>query len=111
MEAVLPKVMRSKKEDKICRFGRRSKSTLMSSDIQNKVIDIISKEIALEIVNLMKGSIAWALTADTKSDDSKHEKLSLCVGTVSKSGNVSEHLLLYTCIVNDHRAIFISYCR
>ena len=60
----------------------------MSNDIQNKLINIISKEIALEIVNLMKGSVAWALIADTTPNVSKHEQLSLCVrGVVSKSGN------------------------
>ena len=84
----------SKKEDKIRRFGRGSKLTFMSNDIQNKLIDIISKEIALEIVNLMKGSVAWALIADTTPDVSKHEQLSLCVRVVSNSGNLTEDLLL-----------------
>ena len=87
----------SKKGDKIRRFGRGSKLTFMSNDIQNKLIDIISKEIALEIVNLMKGSVAWALIADTTPDISKHKQLSLCVRAVSKLGNVSEHLLFCTC--------------
>ena len=86
----------SKKGDKICRFGRGSKPTFTSNDIQNKLIDIISKEISLEIVNLMKGSIARALIADTTLDVSKHEQLSLGVRVVSKSGNVSEHLLFST---------------
>ena len=53
----------SKKGEKIRRFGRGSKLTFMSNDIQNKLIDIISKEIALEI--LIKGSVA--LIADTTS--------------------------------------------
>ena len=43
----------SKKVDKIRRFGRGSKLTFMNNNIQNKLIDIISKEIALAIVNLM----------------------------------------------------------
>ena len=64
----------------------------MSNDIQNKLIDTISNEIALEIVNLMKGSAAWALIAVTTPD----EQLSLCARVVSKSGNVSEHLLFCT---------------
>ena len=69
----------SKKEDKIRCFGRGSKLTFMSNDIQNKFIDIISKEITLEIVYLMKGSITWALITDTTPDISKHQQLSLCV--------------------------------
>ena len=86
----------SKKGGKIRRFGRGSKLTFMSNDIQNKLINIISKETALDIVNLMKGSAAWALIADTTSDVSKHEQLSLCVRVVSQSDNVSEHLLFCT---------------
>ena len=86
----------SKKGDKTRRFGRGSKLTFMSSDIQKKHIDVTSKEIALEIVNLMKGSVAWALIAGTTPDVSKHEQLRLCVRVVSKSGNVSEHLLFCT---------------
>ena len=39
----------SKKGDKTCRFGRGSKLTFMSNDIQNKLINIISKEIGLEM--------------------------------------------------------------
>ena len=39
----------SKKGDKICRFGRGSKLTFMSNDIQNKLVDIISKEIASSV--------------------------------------------------------------
>ena len=65
----------------------------MSRDIQNKLIDIISKEISLDIVNLMKGSVAWALIADTTPDVSKHEEISFCVQVISKSGKVREHLL------------------
>ena len=44
----------------------------------------------------MKTSVAWALIADTTPDISKHEQLSLCVRVVSKSGNVSKHLLFCT---------------
>ena len=78
----------SKKGDKIRRFKRGSKLTFMSNDIQNKLIDIIiSKEIALEIVSLIKGSAVWALIADTTP---------VCIGVVSKSGKVSEHLLFCT---------------
>ena len=61
---------------------------------KNKLIDIISKEISLDIVNLMKGSVAWALIADTTPDVSKHEEISLQV--ISKLGKVSEHLLFCT---------------
>ena len=43
----------SKKGDRIRRFGRGSKLTFTSNDIQNKLIDITSKEIA--------SSVAWAL--------------------------------------------------
>ena len=77
----------SKKVDKIRRFGRGSKLTFMNNNIQNKLIGIISKEIALAIVNLMKDSIAWALMADTTPDVSKREQLSLCLGIVNKSGS------------------------
>ena len=86
----------SKKGDKTHRFRRGSKLTFKSNDIQNKLIDLISKEIGLEIVNLMKGSVALALIADTTADVSKHEQLSLCVRVVSKSGNAREHLLFST---------------
>ena len=86
----------SKKVDKIRRFGRGSKLTFMSRDIQNKLIDIISKEISLDIVNLMKGSVAWALIADTTPDVSKHEEISFYVQVISKSGKVREHLLFCT---------------
>ena len=65
--------------DKIFSFGSGSKLTFKSCDIQSKVIDIINKETALEIIYLMKGSIAWALIADTTPNVSKHEQLSLCV--------------------------------
>ena len=80
-----------KKGDKIHHFGRGSKLTFMSNDIQSKLIDIISKETALKIINLMKDSIARALIADTTPSFSKYEQLSLCVLVVSKSSNVSEH--------------------
>ena len=36
------------------------------------------------------------MIADTTLGVSKHEQLSLCVRVVSKSGNVSEHLLFCT---------------
>ena len=78
--------MKEKKErgggeegDKMFRFGSGSKLTFKSCDIQSKVIDIINKETALEIIYLMKGSIAWALIADTTPSVSKHEQLSLCL--------------------------------
>ena len=82
--------------DKIFSFGSGSKLTFKSCDIQSKVIDIINKETALEIIYLMKGSIAWALIADTTPNVSKHEQLSLCVWVVSNSGNVHEHSLFCT---------------
>ena len=68
----------------------------MSNNIQNKLINIISKEISLEILNLMKGSVAWALIADTKHNVSKHGQLNLCVRVGRNLGNESEHLLLCT---------------
>ena len=86
----------SKKGDKIRRLGSGSKITFMSNDIQNKLIDIISTEIALEILHLMKGSIACASSADTTPDVSKHEQLSLHVRVIRKLGNVSEHRLFCT---------------
>ena len=86
----------SVKGSKSRKFGRGSKITCLSNDIQNKLVDIISKEIVREIVDLIKDSVAWALIADTTSDFSKHEQLSLCVRIVGKSGNVSEHLLFCT---------------
>lgn len=85
-----------KKGDKARRFGRGSKLTFLSNDMQNKIIDVISKEIAKEIVNLVKDSVAWAVIADTTPDVSKHEQFSLCVRVVTKSGEVSEHLLFCT---------------
>ena len=86
----------NKKGDKAHRFGRGSKLTFLSNDIQNKLIDIISKEIAKEVVNLIKDSVAWAVIADTTPDVSKHEQFSLCVRIVTRSGNLSEHLLFCT---------------
>ena len=86
----------SVKGSKSRKFGRGSKMTFLSNDIQNKLVDIISKEIVRKIVDLIKDSVAWALIADTTPDVSKHEQLSLCVRIVGKSGNVSEHLLLWT---------------
>ena len=83
----------SKKGDKTCRFGRGSKLTFMSNDIQNKHIDIIRKEISLEIINLIKGSVAQALIADPSPGVSKHERLSLCARVISKSDKVGEHIL------------------
>ncbi|XP_066924588.1 zinc finger MYM-type protein 1-like [Clytia hemisphaerica] len=80
-----------KKGDKARRFGRGSKLTFLSNDMQNKIIAVISKEIAKEIVNLVKDSVAWAVIADTTPDVSKHEQFSLCVRVVTKSGEVSEH--------------------
>ncbi|XP_066922182.1 zinc finger MYM-type protein 1-like [Clytia hemisphaerica] len=84
------------KGDKAHKFGRGSKVTFLSNDIQNKLIDIISNEIVKEIVSLVQGSIAWAIIADTTPDVEKHEQLSLCVRIVEKSGNVSEHILFCT---------------
>lgn len=86
----------TKKGDKARRFGRGSKLTFLSNDMQNKLIEIISKEIAKEVVNLIKNSVAWAVIADTTPDVSKHEQFSLCVRVVIKSGEVSEHLLFCT---------------
>ena len=85
-----------KRDNNIRRFGRGSKLTFVSNDIQNKLIDIISKQIAFEIINLIKGNVAWALIANTTTDISKHEQLSFCVRVVSKSGNVGEHVLFCT---------------
>ena len=86
----------SVKGSKSFKFGRGSKITFLSNDIQNKLVDIISKEIVREIADLIKDSVAWALIADTTPDVSKHKQLSLCVRIVGKSGNVSEHLLFCT---------------
>ena len=40
--------------------------------------------------------MAWAVITDTTSDVSKHEQFCLCVRVVTKSGDVSEHLLFLT---------------
>ena len=69
----------SVKGSKSRKFGRGSKITFLSNDIQNKLVDIISKEIVREIILLIKDSVAWALIADTTPDVSKHEQLSLCM--------------------------------
>ena len=66
----------SVKGSKTRKFGRGSKTTFLSNDSQNKLVDIISKEIVREIVDLIKDSVAWALIADTTPDVSKHEQLS-----------------------------------
>ena len=86
----------SKKGEPSGRFGRGSKLTFLSKDIQNKLIGIISKEIVSEIVTLVNDCMAWALIADTTPDVAKHEQLSVCVRVVSKEGEVSEHLLFCT---------------
>ena len=76
--------------------GRGKKLTFLSMNIQNKIIDIVGKEIAAEISSMIRDCRAWALTAYTAPHVTKHEQLSVCVKIVSKDGKVSEHLLFCT---------------
>ena len=76
--------------------GRGKKLTLLSMNTQNKIIDIVGKEIGAEISSMIRDCRAWALIADTAPDDTNHEQLSVCVRIVSKDGKVSEHLLFCT---------------
>ncbi|XP_066933569.1 zinc finger MYM-type protein 1-like [Clytia hemisphaerica] len=82
----------TKKGNKERKFGRGSKLTFLSKDIQNKLIDFISKEIVVEIFGLISNCIAWAVIADTTPDVARHEQLSLCVRVVERNGEVSDHL-------------------
>ena len=82
----------SKKVDKIRSFGRGWKLTFMSNDIQNKLIDVISKEVALEIANWAVSHDFWRHTQYFKTWTIKLA----CLRVGSKSGNVSENLLFYT---------------
>ena len=73
--------------------GRGSKLIFLSNRTQNKVIDVIGKEIKCDIVKQVKCSKAWALIADTTPDVSYHEQLSICVRVVEKYSYCFEHLL------------------
>ena len=73
--------------------GRGSKITFLSNKTQNNVIDVIGKEITLEIVKRISECKAWALIVDTTPDVSHHEQLSICVRIIDSVGCCSEHLL------------------
>ena len=73
--------------------GRGSWLTFLSNDIQNKIINIIGKEISSVIVQKIHSCKAWALIADTTPDVTHTEPLSICVRLVSQIGECSGHIL------------------
>ena len=78
------------------KVGRGKKLTFLSMNTQNKIIDIVGKELVAEISSMIRECRAWALIADTTPHVTKHEQLSVRVRIVSKDGKISEHLLFCT---------------
>ena len=66
------------------KVGRDKKLTFLSMNTQNKIIDIVGKEIAAEISSMIHDCRAWVLISDTTPDVTKHKQLSVCVRIVSK---------------------------
>ena len=88
----LEKVKQQQIERKGAR-GRGSLLTFLSSDIQNKVIHVISNLITDHIVKAITECVAWALIADTTPDIVHHEQVSKCVRIVHRNGCITENLL------------------